>query len=520
MNYQGKSTFFQASTNPLFSQQNNFKGPNTSEHASKQTQFNFQPKNQSVTATTMFSNGSNFKSPSIPITVPQSNFSLMGPKALMENKEKPKSMPDQTNQFQCATCATKRWEVQDNDKENLSFKFELPDKSKRFKLEDAATRYVKNLYLAAVELDYQLILFDEKLEVFEPLDEYFNEIAIRSLWIIVEFENELALEEIKILLRTKLSTEFVPSSHRGLVEQIETDYRKIMKHYSKMEAKAKEDEESNSIQLCKPSCQPICEKCLNRIGQKSSKTEFRTLLHYQLLEIESQIKEFKPFVRPSVKLLQEKILAKQNLVKLFDLKITEIKKNPQCFIPGKLQDFHEVKCFKKDLGPNLGVHIEIMKNFCPSNKIKLLKKLKEDKLLEIKKCQKDIKTIENENNLMHDINIFFSRQRLNKLKKSKKVVMSKIEQFKKEEDFSEKSYLKDLNDRVILLKSNLQKCKKSNSLLRNIQMILLKDEIELLEKETKDFLKANKSSENINIVKTNHKVYNPPGWLKVLSRMI
>ena len=41
--------------------------------------------------------------------------------------------------------------------------------------------------------------------------------------------------------------------------------------------------------------------------------------------------------------------------------------------------------------------------------------------------------------------------------------------------------------RITFLKSNLERCKKSKSPLKNIKMKLLRDEIKLLEKETKDF---------------------------------
>ena len=92
------------------------------------------------------------------------------------------------------------------------------------------------------------------------------------------------------------------------------------------------------------------------------------------------------------------------------------------------------------------------------------------------------------------MNAFFTRQKSKKLKKSKKVVMRKIKKFKNEQNVSEMSYLKYQNDRIIFLKSNLKRCKESNSLLKNIEMkLLIRDEIELLEKETKDF-KPNQSS--------------------------
>ena len=238
------------------------------------------------------------------------------------------------------------------------FKIRVPEISRRKSL---AVQYVKKLEEAVLEKGYSLS--DHDFQQGTELEEDFLQIAIWSLNLEIQNNND-EIDLLKIL-RTKLyvDSEYETKRDRPLLHEIQMIYEKL-KSLNEEETLEKLKSESDSILLCKSRYEAICEKCLNEIEEKSSKTEFRRLLYRQKLQNELQIKELKvfPFVRPSVKLLKEKILANQNLVKLLDFKINEIKdiskeqnlldkicnrKNSGFSKTAKFSEFHQ-ECFKKE----------------------------------------------------------------------------------------------------------------------------------------------------------------------------
>ena len=299
MNYQGK-TFGSIATLP---KQINFKGPSVPENeVPKLPQFNFQPKRPSVPAPVLPTKSETAQKFSAQINYPMSH-------PMPSNK-----------------CDEER---------KVSFKVLLPVKSNKQKIEDIVERYIKNMHLAVVEKDYEIMMLDDELEESKVLDSTFNDLAIRSLWIMIEFGNEITLDILKSILRMKLAESFVLGEDKLLIEQIQKDYRKMLKNFHKMEAKVKEADKLQVENLCNPQCDPICKSCLEKLQDEMSEFQFRDILHKQLVNINLKIKQLKenPLKSDSQTFFEEELIEKETFLgyleqRIIDVKVNELKTKP------------------------------------------------------------------------------------------------------------------------------------------------------------------------------------------------